>query len=141
VDVRRQRRGIGKRPDTDERDLAQPAIVTPHRDFALRAAVYLMRPAAVGGNDDPPRCALQKRDLIRLDQGVEHEGAAGLALAVAAMAAVHEHRRRREPIAHRPARAPAFQRFGHLIVPPQHAAKRTAFFAIAERAAGRHALR
>ena len=40
-------------------------------------------------------------DSVGLDKSVEYEGASGLPLAIAAMAAMHEHRPRDEPIAHR----------------------------------------
>jgi hypothetical protein len=47
-------------------------------------------------------------DPVALDQEVDHEGAAGLPLAAEAVAAMDEQRLRREPIANRAARAPAF---------------------------------
>ena len=48
------------------------------------------RPESVG--TPTPPVTLKKIDPIRLDQRVDDEGAAGLPLAVAAMAAMHEHR-------------------------------------------------
>ena len=53
---------------------------------------------------------LQHFDAVRLDQRVQCERGAGFALAPAAVAAVHEQRLRRHPVAHVAARAAAFER-------------------------------
>ena len=66
------------------------------------------RPLSVGmetGSGAPERTL----DAVRLDQRVQDEGAAGLPLAVQAVAAMHEHRRGGEPVADRAAGAAAFQ--------------------------------
>jgi len=74
-----------------------------------------MRAAAVGGHGDDLEIAALLLDPVGLDQGVDHEGASRLALAIMAVAAMHEHRLRGEPITHRPARAAAFECVGHLV--------------------------
>src|SRR3546814_13867796 len=52
--------------------------------------------------------ALQNRHPVRLDEGVQHEGGAGFPLAPAAVAAVHDERRRRHAVADFAAVAAAF---------------------------------
>ena len=56
------------------------------------------RPLSVGIGDRFGR-ARQNLDAIRLDQRIQHERASRLPLAVVAVAAMHEHRRAREPVA------------------------------------------
>ncbi len=69
----------------------------------------VMRAARRGRDGHRLRRAGQQFDPVGLVDGVQHEGAAGLALAVQAMAAVHEHGRRGQPIAHLATGAAAFQ--------------------------------
>ncbi len=76
----------------------------------------VMRPAAVGRHADGLGLSREKRQATGLDERVEHEGAARLPLAVAAVAAMDEHRRRFEPIPNRAAGAAAFETSGHSVV-------------------------
>src|SRR4029079_15441174 len=64
--------------------------------------------AVVARHVDRLRVAGEELDPVGLDQQVDDEGAAGLALAVQAVAAVDEERIRAEVVADRPARTPAF---------------------------------
>ncbi len=73
----------------------------------------VMRPAAVGRHGNRPGLARDHLDPVGLDQGVDGEGAARLLLTVAAMAAMHEHGLRRQPIAHSAAAAPALEAACH----------------------------
>src|SRR5271165_1635774 len=83
--------------------------MAPDRRFAGGAAVNVMRASAVGRNRDGLGLALELLDPVGLDQRVDHEGAPRLPLTVLAMAAMDEHRPRRQPIAHSSARAAAFE--------------------------------
>src|SRR5215471_11981027 len=87
----------------------------------MRAAMDVVRTAALRRNADGLRIAGEHRDPVGLDHGVQHEGAAGLALAIATMAAMHEHGRGAEPIPYRTAGAPAFQSITHIIPPRDNA--------------------
>src|SRR5271166_98644 len=113
MDVRRQRGGYVERADADEADALDAAIVAKDRDLARRAAMNDMRPAAVGRNRNGLRLAREHLDPVGLDQRVDDEGAAGLPLAVLAVAAVHEHRLRTEPTANGAAGAAALERVAH----------------------------
>ncbi len=77
----------------------------------------VMRAARRGRDGHRLRRAGQQFDPVGLVDGVQHEGAAGLALAVEAMAAVHEHGRIGQPITHLATGAAAFQGsvHGHLL--------------------------
>ena len=102
MDVGRQRRGRVERPHPHEaQHVHRPAIIAPERDPAVRAAPDLLPAPALGRRQHRLRRAPERLDPVRLDQGVEHEGRAGLGLAAAAMAAMDEHRRVRQPVAHR----------------------------------------
>src|SRR5258707_8509688 len=90
VDVRPQRRWIVEGADADETEDAAAAVVAPDRGLAGGAAIDLVRLPAVGGHRHRPGLARQQRDPVGLDQGVENEGAAGLALAVETVAAVDQ---------------------------------------------------
>jgi len=108
--------GSSSVPTRTKRSLGTGAAVNaPDRHFARGAAIDLLRPAAVGRHRDRFEAAGEHGDSVGLDERVEHEGASRLPLAVAAMAAMHEHWRRGEPIAHRPAGASAFQIIGHML--------------------------
>ncbi len=98
-----------QRRDPQEAELRTAAVVAPDGDLADRAAVDVVRAAALGGHRDRHRLAGEDLDAIRLDQRVDREGAAGVPLAVGAVAAVHEHRVRGQPVADRAAVAGAFE--------------------------------
>src|SRR5208282_2488603 len=85
------------------------AVMTPDCDFAHRTPMDDLRPAARGWRRNGLGLAHELLDAVGLDQRVDHESAAGLPLAIAAVAAVDEHRLRREPVAHPAAGAAALQ--------------------------------
>jgi hypothetical protein len=74
---------------------------TNSKPDALRAAVVARRVDRDGR-------ALDDRHSVGRDEQVDDERSPGLALAVPAVTAVHEHRLGLDPIADRAARAPAF---------------------------------
>ena len=74
----------------------------------------IVRVAAVGRHGDRLRMAGQHADPIGLDERVENKGAARLALAVAAMATMNEHRLTHETIPHSCARAAAVECADHV---------------------------
>ena len=125
VHIRRQRRRIVERTDADEAQLCQAAVLAPDRRAAIGTAKDPMRPATVGRHRAGDRIAGQQLDPIGLDQRVEHERGAGLALAILAVAAMHEHRFRVHAVAQPAAGATSVQRVGHgssasLWVPSRH---------------------
>jgi len=78
----------------------------------------VVRMAAVGGHGYGLGRAAEEFDPVGLDQGVDGEGAAGLPLAVEAVTAVGEHRRRGQTKPDLAAGAAAGEiAFGHLHVP------------------------
>lgn len=109
VDVGRQAVGIVERADAHEaHGVAGTAIVAPHRDAARGAAPDLLAAAARRRRHHRLRLAAQQLDAIGLDHGVERECRAGLALAPAAVTAMHEQRLCRHAISDLPAGAAAF---------------------------------
>src|SRR6185312_225669 len=99
--------------DADKAELRQAAILAPHRDPAARAAMDVVRPAAIGRHRVGDRRAGEDRHPVGLDHGVDSKGRAGLPLAILAVAAMDEHRRALQPVPHRAAGASAFERAGH----------------------------
>src|SRR5262249_54784504 len=85
-----------------------PAVLAEHRDLALGTAIDPLRAAVVARQVDRVRRAGQELDAVGLDQQVDHERAARLALAVQAVAAVRDERLIRQPVADRATRAAAF---------------------------------
>src|SRR5262245_2545155 len=71
-----------------------------------------MRTAAFGRHGYCLELPCEQFDAVRLDDAIDREGAAGLTLAIATMAAIHEHRRRLEPVTHRSAKTAAFEMTG-----------------------------
>src|SRR5438067_11128807 len=98
MDVRFDRRGIVQRTSAYKARLLAPAICAPECSAARLAAVYDMRSSAVRRLRIGTRFARKQFDAIGFDNGVEHEGAAGLALAIEAMTAMHEHGHRCHPV-------------------------------------------
>src|SRR3546814_18529715 len=84
--------------------------MAPQRYPAAGAAHDLLSLAAAGRRVDGVRLAAEQFDTGGLDHRVERERAAGLALAPAAVAAMHEQRHRGEAVAHGAAGVPAFVR-------------------------------
>src|SRR5262245_55058284 len=117
VHVRRQRRRIVERADADEAQRGQPAVFAPDRRATIRAAIDQVRAPAIGGHRHGTGIAREQHDAAGLDQGVDHEGAAGLPLTIAAVAAVHEHRWRGEPIPHCGAGAATLEVVCHAMSP------------------------
>src|SRR5450755_933571 len=110
VDVGRQPIRLVQRADTDEaHGVAAAAIVAPDGDAASRAARDLLSGAALRWRHDDLGLTREDDDAVGLDQGVERERRARLALAPAAVAAVHDQRRARHPIANRAAGAAALE--------------------------------
>src|ERR1700722_6861662 len=75
-----------------------------------------MRMSAVGWYGDGFGHIRQKLNAVGLHQRIDGEGAARLALAIAAMTAMDEHGWRSEPVAHRAAGAAAFKTPRHVIL-------------------------
>jgi len=117
MDVGRHSGRLVESPDANEEHRLAPAIVAPQRRLAGGTARHVMRAAAVGRQRDDLGRAVGC-DVLRLDERVDDEGAPGLALAIGAVAAMHEHRRRVEAIFHRAAEALPLQRLRHLAHPP-----------------------
>src|SRR6185437_9437915 len=110
VDVGREAIGVVERADTHERkQRACARIVAPQCDAAMRAARDVLSLAAVGRRHYLFRRAVRQLHGFGFDQRVQHERAAGFALAPAAMTAVHEQRRANEPVADDAAIAAAFE--------------------------------
>src|SRR5512132_906571 len=111
MDVRRQAIGIVERADAHEaHDVAAPAVIAPERDVAFRAARDLLADAAVRRRVHDDRLAVHELHALGFDQGIEREGRAALALAPAAVAAMHEHGLAEQAIAHAAAVAAALDR-------------------------------
>src|SRR5438477_579011 len=87
--------------------------MAPDREAAFWAARDLLTLAAVGRCIDELGLACDERQTIRLDHRIQGERGAGLALAPAAVAAVHEERLRLHAIPHPLAVAAAFERERH----------------------------
>ena len=121
VNVGRKARGFLERADADEVDArAGLGIVAPHRDTAIDAAPEHLPLAARARERRLDRLALQQFDLRRLDDGVDGERRAGLALAPCAVAAMHDERLGVEAIMHGAAGAAAVSHFapiGHCKAP------------------------
>src|SRR5512138_1032514 len=114
MDVRRQRVRIVERADADEaEDRSRAGVVAPKGDAALAAARDLLALPALRRCLDQLRFCAQQGDAIGFDQRVERERRAALALAPAAVAAVHEERLRLHAVAHLPAVAAALEREAH----------------------------
>src|SRR5689334_16190830 len=107
VDVRADRGRVVERPAADEPH-RRMAVGAEDRHLADGAAEDRLDAAVVAGNVHGPRVAGDELDPVGLDQQVDDERAAGLALAVQAVAAVGEEGIRRQPVADGAARAPAF---------------------------------
>src|SRR4029450_5441139 len=86
-----------------------PRIVAPDRDPAARATRDELAGVACRRRVDQLGRTAQQPDALRLDQGVERERRAALALAPGAMAAVHEERPAGKAKAHGAARASALE--------------------------------
>src|SRR5205814_6172917 len=108
VDVRRKAVRLFERADADEAHLvAGAAVVAPQCNAALRAAPYLLPDAALRWRVHQLRFAAEQLHAVGLDQRVQRESRARLALAPAAVTAMHEHRSAGEAIAHAAAGAAA----------------------------------
>src|SRR5206468_5241829 len=81
----------------------RPAVVAPDGDLTRRTAKDLLRAPVVAWRVHGLRLARKQLHAVGFDQQVDHERAAGLPLAVQAVAAVDEERIRREPVANRAA--------------------------------------
>jgi hypothetical protein len=77
------------------------AVAAVNGDPATRAAEDLLRRAVVARHVDGLRLAAHDLDAVGLDQDVDDERATGLPLAVEAVAAMHEKRVARQPVANR----------------------------------------
>jgi len=87
--------------DAQEAEHTAAAIIAPQRRKTGGAAIDIMRAAAVGLQREYLWPAGEDFDVRGFDQRVDREGATRLPLAIAAMTAMHEHRRRRQPVTHR----------------------------------------
>jgi hypothetical protein len=87
VDVGRDARGIVERAAPDEPHFRW-AVLAEDRDLACGAAVDLLDAAVVARRFDRVRLGGEQLHAVGLDQQVDREGAAGLPLAVQAVAAV-----------------------------------------------------
>src|SRR5207253_519693 len=93
VDVRRDGARIVERPGTDEQARARDDVVAAPYGGAARIAEEDVVPLpAAAGQRERPRGSAARGDAFLLDPVVDHEGAARDALAVAAVAYVHDQR-------------------------------------------------
>src|ERR1700680_1219263 len=100
---------IIERPHAHEAQCIPRAhVVAPHGHAAHRAAGDLLALAAVARRQHELGASLQEHHTIGLDHGVERKGGAGLALAPAAMTAMHDEWPAGERKAHGAAGATAF---------------------------------
>ena len=76
--------------DPDEADLPPMTVVAPQGDFALWAAIDIMRSESAR-HWNGLELATQHLYGCSFDDGVQHERAAGMPLAIGAMTAVHAH--------------------------------------------------
>ena len=102
-------RGI-ESADANEADLRPMTIIAPEGNVALWAAVDFMR-SERARHRNGPQPASQNPDRRGFDDGVEHESAAGVPLAIGAVAAVHRHWLVQQFIANLPAGATATEFF------------------------------
>src|SRR5207248_103027 len=110
--VGRDARGVVERAGADEPD-RRAGVAAEDRDLAGRAAEDPLLLAAAARNVDRLRLAREQLDAVGLDQQVDDERAAGLPLAIQAVAAVREERLGRKPVANLSAPAAAFEHVGH----------------------------
>ena len=112
VDVHVGRQGVRRieGADAHEAQLLDAAVFAGDRRLARLAAEDSMPLPAVGRDGDRRRRVGEHVQAIAFDQRIEYERAAGLALAAQAMAAMHEQRRARHPVAHPSARTAALKR-------------------------------
>src|SRR5438067_11638920 len=111
--VGREYRGVVERTHAHEANGRASAVVAPQRRLAFRAAIDVVGAAAFGRNGYRFGRTSQNFQPIGFDQCVDDESAPGLALAIAAVAAMHKHRFRAQAMAHTPARAPTLKSFVH----------------------------
>jgi hypothetical protein len=107
MDVGGDTAGIVERAGADE-SKPRMAVFAEDRDLAGRAAEDPLAAAVITRNVHGLRVACQQRYPVGFDQQVDHEGAAGLPLAVQAVATVDEQRIRGKPVANLSAGAAAF---------------------------------
>src|SRR5262245_47190598 len=98
VDVGRDGRRLIERPAPDEEHV-RVRVLAVDGDLTGRAAEDALRAAVVAGHIDRLWLAHEQLDAVGLDQQVDDERAAGLPLAVEAVAAMDEERLGREPVA------------------------------------------
>src|SRR3546814_7231113 len=111
---------IRRPPRSTRTDTLFPYTTLFRSKAATRAAGDFLALAAGARRHHHFWRALQNRHPVRLDEGVQHEGGAGFPLAPAAVAAVHDERRRRHAVADFAAVAAAFDgiaRLCHLPTP------------------------
>lgn len=90
-------------------DVAHPwsGVLTEDGDLTARTAKDPLGAAVVARSVDRTRLSLEDLHPVSLDQQVDDERAAGLALAVQAVTAMDEHRLRNQPVSNASARASA----------------------------------
>src|SRR6185295_20170427 len=116
VDVGRQPRRLVERAHADEAHrVAGAGVVAPDRDAARRTAGDSLSLAAVRRRVDNLHFAVQHLHAICFDHRVQRECRAGFALAPRAVAAMHEQRPARQPIAYVAARATTVVRPWHFV--------------------------
>src|SRR5439155_15278256 len=101
-------------------------IVAPDRDLADGAARDALAPAAGGRCVDDLGLGAEVFDPVKLVERIKRVHAAGLALAPAAMAGMHDHRPVVQPIANIPAGTSTFHGLYSLIFPRSHIAEQEA---------------
>src|SRR6266536_2133452 len=115
MDVRRETIRSIERTDTNKLEERSGArVVTPDRDAAARAASYRLACTARRRGLDQLRLGGRVGNAIGLDYRIQRKGRAGLALAPAAMATMHEKRSGLHPIADATAIAAAFDGEGYV---------------------------
>jgi hypothetical protein len=110
--------------DTDEANVGPTSVVAPQRNVAFWAAIDVMR-AKSAPHGNGLQFAAQHLYGRGFDDGVEHEGAAGVPLAVGAMAAVHSDWLVQKLVAHPAAGATAGELFSCALCAVFHVLKNT----------------
>jgi hypothetical protein len=123
MDVRPQTIGLVERSDPYEADgIAGAGVVAPDGNATPGAARNLLPLAAVDGVSMTSDLSGEKLNAISLDERVQGERSACLALAPAAVATVNEQRPRRQAIAYEATGAATFagRAFGVHMAPRHH---------------------
>lgn len=91
-----------------------PSIIAPHSHLAFAAAINVMGSFTLRCHRNTFERTFQFLKVLGFNDRIDDKGAAGLILAICAMATIHKHRRRQKPISNRAAETSAFQFLPHV---------------------------